>query len=195
MIEVPSTTRLIGPNGPVTLLDAFEDRRQLIAYYFMWNTGRPAKDQCQGCTWVTTHMGELSYFHARDVTFAVFAQGPYEESLRYREFMGWQMPWYSALGSLETLLQGRRIGRMHIVCYLRRDSQVFDTYWTTSRGVEVMDNSYHLLDLTAYGRQETHEDSPDGWPQPYSPGELTIDGRPLSQWPRIESGHPDDLTK
>ncbi|MBS1805675.1 MAG: DUF899 domain-containing protein [Acidobacteria bacterium] len=195
MVEVSSTTRLIGPNGSVTLLDAFEDRRQLIAYYFMWNTGRLAKDQCQGCTWVTTHMGELSYFHARDVTFAVFAQGPYEESRRYREFMGWQMPWYSALGSLETLLQGRHIGRMHIVCYLRQGSQVFETYWTTSRGVEVMDNSYHLLDLTAYGRQETHEDSPEGWPQPYTPGGLTIDNRPLSQWPRIESGRSDDLTK
>ncbi len=57
-----------------------------------------------------------------------------------------------------------------------------------------MDNSYHLLDLTVYGRQETHEDSPSGWPQPYAPGELTIDGRPLSQWSRIEAGRRDDLT-
>ena len=195
MVEVDPKTPLIGANGPVTLLDTFEGRQQLIAYYFMWNKGRPAAEQCQGCTWVTSHVSELSYFHARDVTFAVFAQGPYEESVRYRDFMGWQMPWYSALGSLDTLLSGRRIGRMHLVCYLRKDSQVFETYWTTSRGVEVMDNGYPLLDLTVYGRQERHEDSPSGWPQAYEAGELTIDGRPLSQWSRIEAGHSDDLTK
>lgn len=193
MVEVDGSTKLNGAKEPVTLLDVFEGRKQLIAYYFMWHTGHPAKDQCQGCTWVTTHMNELSYFHARDVTFAVFCQGPYEESVRYRDFMGWKMPWYSALGSLETLLVGRRIGRMHLVCYLRDGSNVFETYWTTSRGVEVMDNSYHLLDLTVYGRQERHEDSPSGWPQHYDSGELTMDGRPLSQWSRLEAGRPDDL--
>jgi predicted dithiol-disulfide oxidoreductase (DUF899 family) len=195
MVEVNPATQLIGAHGPVTLLDAFEDRTQLIAYYFMWHAGHPAAEQCQGCTWVTSHMGELSYFHGRDVTFAVFCQGPYDESRRYRDFMGWQMPWYSALGSLETLLVGRRIGRMHLVCYLRDGSKVFETYWTTSRGVEVMDNSYHLLDLTVYGRQEKHEDSPSGWPQAYEVGELTIDGRPLSQWSRLEAGRRDDLER
>jgi hypothetical protein len=47
-----------------------------------------------------------------------------------------KMPWYSALGSLETLLVGGRVGRMHLVCYMRQDSKVFETYWTTTRGVE-----------------------------------------------------------
>jgi predicted dithiol-disulfide oxidoreductase (DUF899 family) len=193
MAAVDPQTQLIGPDGPSTLLQVFEGRTQLIAYYFMWHTGRPAEEQCQGCTWVTSHIRELSYFHARDVTFAVFNQGPYEESVRYREFMGWQMPWYSAMGSLEALLTGRKTGRMHLVCYLRNGSDVFETYWTTSRGVEVMDNSYRLLDLTAYGRQEKHEDSPIGWPQRYAPGELTVDGRPLSQWARVEDGRSDEL--
>ena len=78
----------------------------------------------------------------------MYCQGPYEESTLYREFMGWEMPWYSAAGSLETLLVGQRLGRMHIVCYLRQGSKVFETYWTTAQGVEVMDNNYHLLDLT-----------------------------------------------
>jgi len=88
MVEVDPTTELMGPDGPVTLLQVFEGRTQLIAYYFMWHTGLPAQEQCQGCTWVTSHVGELSYFRARDVTFAVFSQGPYEESARYRDFMG-----------------------------------------------------------------------------------------------------------
>ncbi|HEV2499948.1 MAG TPA: DUF899 family protein [Terriglobia bacterium] len=204
MVEVDPMIKLMGPHGPATLLDAFEDRRQLIAYYFMWHTGHPAPDQCEGCTWVTTQIRELSYLHSRDVTFAVFCQGPYEESARYREFMGWEMPWYSAQGrSLETLLTGRHVGRMHLVCYLRQGSKVFETYWTTARGVEVMDNSYHLLDLTVYGRQEAWEDSPAGRPQhctytrtrsgahtwqPEWPG-----GRPIAQWPRLEAGRSDDL--
>ena len=161
MVEVDPTTKLIGPHGPVTLLDTFEGRRMLIAYYFMWHTGHPAPEQCEGCTWVTAQVRELSYIHSRDVTYATFCQGPYEESARYRDFMGWEMPWYSARDSLDTLLVGRRVGRMHIVCYLRQGSKVFETYWTTARGVEVMDNNYHLLDLTVYGRQEKWEDSPD----------------------------------
>jgi predicted dithiol-disulfide oxidoreductase (DUF899 family) len=115
MVEVDPAITLIGPRGAVKLLDVFEQHRQLIAYYFMWHTGHPAPEQCEGCTWVTTQVHELSYLHSRDVTFAVFCQGPYEESARYRDFMGWEMPWYSALGSLETLLIGRRVGRMHIV--------------------------------------------------------------------------------
>jgi predicted dithiol-disulfide oxidoreductase (DUF899 family) len=114
---------------------------------------------------VTSQVRELSYIHSRDVTYAVLCQGPYNESARYREFMGWDIPWYSAQSSLDVLLTGRRVGRMHLVCYLRQGERVFETYWTTGRGVEVMDNSYRLLDFTAYGRQEMWEDSPAGWPQ------------------------------
>jgi predicted dithiol-disulfide oxidoreductase (DUF899 family) len=91
-------------------------------------------------------------------------------------------------------LVGRKVGMMHIVCYLRQGDKVFETFWTTRRGVEAMDNSYRLLDLTIYGRQEVWEDSPTGWPKlsrgvhPYR-----IDGRPIVQWPRLEAGHSDNL--
>src|ERR1700691_4380023 len=60
MVEVDATTKLIGPHGPVTLLDTFAGRRQLIAYYFMWHAGHPAPEQCEGCTWVTSQVRELS---------------------------------------------------------------------------------------------------------------------------------------
>ena len=126
----------------------------------------------------------------------MFCQGPYEESARYRDFMGWEMPWYSAQDSLGTLLVGRRVGSMHIVCYLRQGSNVFETYWTTIRGVEAMDNSYRLLDLTVYGRQETWEDSPTGWPQRFMNGQgeqFRTDGRPIPQWSRLKAGYSDDL--
>ena len=92
MVEVDGATPLIGERVVVTLLDAFEGRRMLIAYYFMWHTGHPAPEQCEGCTWVTSQVHELSYIHSRDVTFAVFCQGQYEESARYRDFMGWRCP-------------------------------------------------------------------------------------------------------
>src|SRR6266550_1922221 len=193
MVEVDPAITLIGPRGAVKLLDVFERRRQLIAYYFMWHTGHPAPEQCEGCTWVTSQVHELSYMHSRDVTFAVFCQGPYEESARYRDFMGWEMPWYSAQDSLATLLVGRRVRWMHIVCYLRQGSKVFETYWTTIRGVEAMDNSYRLLDLTVYGRQETWEDSPTGWPQGDIMDTLRTNGRPTSQWSRLKAGYSDDL--
>src|ERR1700728_3489513 len=76
MVETDPTISWVGPRGPVTLLEAFEGRRQLIAYYFMWHPGHPAAEQCEGCTWVTTQVEELSYLHSRDVTYAVFFQGP-----------------------------------------------------------------------------------------------------------------------
>jgi len=194
MVEVDATTPLIGDRGAITLLDVFEGRRMLIAYYFMWRAGRPAPEQCEGCTWVTSQVRELSYIHSRDVTFAVFCQGPYEESAQYRDFMGWEMPWYSAKDSLDNLLAGRRVGMMHIVCYLRRGPNVFETYWTTIRGVEAMDNSYRLLDLTVYGRQEAWEDSPTDWPQRFEGKQnFRIDGRPIAQWSRLRAGYSDDL--
>jgi predicted dithiol-disulfide oxidoreductase (DUF899 family) len=207
MVEVGGATPLIGPDGPTTLLQGFEGRRQLIAYYFMWHPGHPAAEQCEGCTWVTAQVTELSYLHSRNITFAVFCQGPYPESARYRDFMGWHLPWYSAQDSLSVLLAPppKQPGRMHLVCYLRDGDRVFETYWTTLRGVEVMDYSYALMDLTVYGRQEAWEDSPPGWPQQ---GHLTRTdggppdwprvspwpgGRPTTQWPRLEAGRSDDL--
>jgi predicted dithiol-disulfide oxidoreductase (DUF899 family) len=129
------------------------------------------------------------------VTFAVLCQGPYGESVRYRDFMGWPLPWYSAEASLEPLFAGRRIGRFLLVCYLRDGDRVFETYWTNGRGVEAMDVSYALMDLTAYGRQEPWETSPAGWPQdhPVDHSGLRVRGRPTAQWSRLAAGRTDDL--
>jgi predicted dithiol-disulfide oxidoreductase (DUF899 family) len=196
MVEVDSTVALTGPDGHVTLLDTFEDRSQLIAYYFMWADGRPAAEQCEGCTFYTTQIGELDNLHSRDITFAALCQGPYAESVRYRDFMRWTMPWYSAQQSLDALLTGRRIGMFHLVCYLRDGDRVFETYWTTGRGVEAMGNTYSLMDLTVLGRQETWEDSPAGWPRHWGAGAeqpYRADGRPISQWSRIRDGRSDAL--
>ena len=199
MVEVDPTTKLTGADGPVSLIDIFDGRSQLIAYFQMWHTGRPAAEQCEGCTFSTTHINELSYLKSRDVSYATFCQGPYEESSRYRDFMGWTVPWYSVpQDAVDQLVADRHFGIL--VSYLRDGDRVFETYWTTGRGNELMGSSYAMLDMTVYGRQEAWEDSPEGWPQPFgsSPGgqmvqQFRLDGRPISQWSRLAAGRSDDL--
>lgn len=194
MVEVDATTTVTGARGPVPLLDVFEGRRQLIVYYYMWHDGKPAGEQCEGCTFFNGQIGELSYLHSRDVTFATFCEGPYQESAAYHDFMGWEMPWYSARDSRDTLLAGRWFGML--VSYLRDGDQVYETYWTTGRGTEAMAPSYGLLDMTVYGRQEIWEDSPEGWPRPLAPTgpQFRVDGRPTAQWARLAAGRSDALS-
>ena len=196
MVEIDPAVTVVGPDGPVPLREAFEGRTQLIAYYFMWHPGQSAPDVCEGCTYYTAQVQELSYLHSRDVTYAVFCRGPYAESVRYRDFMGWDMPWYSVSGSGDALLAGRSPGMMHLVCYLRQGERVFETYENTLRGVQAMDYTYALLDLTVYGRQEPWEDSPPGWPQRFDMtggGQVRRGGRPIAQWSRLAAGRSDDL--
>lgn len=193
MVEVDREITLVGPNGPVPLLDVFEGRNQLIAYYHMWHDGRPAAEQCEGCTFFNGQVRELSYLHSRDITYATFCQGPYDESIRYRDFMGWDVPWYSVQHCADELLAGRPFFLM--AGYLRHDDRVFETYSTSGRGFEVMSPSYGLMDMTVYGRNETWEDSPAGWPQSWDMNAslMRTDGRPIAQWSRLEAGRSDDL--
>jgi predicted dithiol-disulfide oxidoreductase (DUF899 family) len=193
MVEVDPAVQLVGEHGPVPLLEVFEGRRQLIAYFHMWHAGKPAQDQCEGCTFFTGHVRELSYLHSRDVTYATFCEGQYEESTAYRDFMGWDVPWYSAKDSGDALLAGRSFGMQ--VCYLRHDGRVYETYWNTGRSAEALAQSYALLDMTVYGRQETWEDSPAGWPQLFGTAgeQFRTNGRPTAQWSRLAAGRSDDL--
>jgi predicted dithiol-disulfide oxidoreductase (DUF899 family) len=118
MVEVDAHTPLIGANGLVALIDIFQGRSQLIAYYFMWpRTGRPAAEQCKACTFSTTHIGELSYLNSRDVSYATFCQGPYKESSRYRDFMGWTIPWHSVpQEGVDRLVAGRTSASWSAMC-------------------------------------------------------------------------------
>jgi predicted dithiol-disulfide oxidoreductase (DUF899 family) len=186
MVEVDGATPLVGAKGPVTLLETFEGRRQLLVYYHMWHDGRPAEGQCEGCTFFNGQVRELSYLHSRGVTYATFCQGAYEESVAYRDLMGWDVPWYSAKGSADQLLAGRWFGMQ--VCYLRDGARVFETYWSSGRAAEALAPSYALLDMTAYGRQEIWEDSPDGWPKRFATSgeQFRTNGRPTAQWSRLE---------
>jgi predicted dithiol-disulfide oxidoreductase (DUF899 family) len=193
MVEIDASVPLIGSGGEIPLLDVFEGRHQLIAYFHMWHPGEPAPRQCEGCTFFNGQVRELAYLQAHDVTYATFCEGPYEESARYRDFMGWAVPWYSVGPSRDELLAGRWFGML--VCYLRDGDRVFETYWRSGRGTEVMTPTYGLLDLTVYGRQERFEESPAGWPQhaENDGGQFRTADRPTAQWPRIAAGFDDSL--
>ncbi|MDG4831221.1 DUF899 family protein [Solwaraspora sp. WMMD1047] len=172
---------LIGAAGPTSLLDIFAGRDQLVAYRHMWHAGKPIEGQCEGCTISIWDFQNPVYLEARGVSFAVFCGGPWEEVAPFREFMGYQVPWYSTHGVEDPVFAGDG----SIACFLRDGDRVFLTYETTGRGVEQMMTSLRLLDLTVYGRQESWEDSPEGWPQQDPAFSWwRRDGRPVAQWTR-----------
>ena len=171
--------------GAVPLHDVFDGRRMLIVYHFMWNKGAPHHKQCEGCTHSQVAMtpAVCAYLAERDVSYAVFSKGPWGEINAYREFMGWSTPWYSTADSGEVMAT-RNGGDLR--CYLRDGDKVFETYDTKWRGIEAMLPTLQLLDLTPYGRQESWEDSPAGWPQDQAGSWWRRDGRPIAQWTRTD---------
>lgn len=193
MVEVDSRTPVVGAHGTVPLLDVFEGRGQLIAYFHMWHAGHDAAGQCEGCTFFNGQVRELSILHSRDVTYATLCQGPYEPSVRYRDFMQWDVPWYSAQNSLRALLGERPTAPSPLVFYVRDGDRVFETYWTSGRGLEPLAPSYGLLDRTVFGRREGWEDQPKPmWPDGTNP--FRINGRPIAQWSRVAAGRDEDLS-
>lgn len=171
---------LVGENGPTPLLDIFEGRNQLIVYKHMWHLGKPFEDQCEGCTITVWDFQNAAYLEVRGITFAVFGEGPYEEMAPFRDFMGYTHPWYSTY----LIEDPAYVGGGNIACFLRQGDRVFLTYETADRGTEPMMSSLNLLDMTVYGRQETWEDSPEGWPQDPTYTRWRQDGRPVAQWTR-----------
>lgn len=179
---------VVGADGAVHLRDVFEGRCTLLVYHFMWHRGAPHEKQCEGCTHSQVAMNATvrAYLAERDVSYAVFSSGPWAEIAAYRDFMGWTTPWYSTAGSGDALSAIRNGGDLR--CYFRAGDEVFQTYETTARGIEAMLPTLQLLDLTAYGRQESWEDSPAGWPQQDEASSWwRRDGRPVAQWTRTSA--------
>ncbi len=185
MTPMDSVT-VVGPSGPSALHEVFEGRRMLLVYFFMWKNGAPHHKQCEGCTHSQAAMTSAvcAYLAEQDVTYAVFSGGPLNEIVAYRDFMGWTTPWFSTADA-GNALQTRTGGDLR--CYLRDGGRVFQTYETKWRGIEAMLPTLQLLDLSPYGRQETWEDSPAGWPQDQAGSWWRRDGRPVAQWTRTDA--------
>lgn len=171
---------LAGPDGPTPLADIFQGRDQLVVYKHMWHLGKPFEEQCEGCTATVWDFHDASYLEVRGVSAAVFCEGPYEEAAPFRDFMGYTLPWFSTYGIEDPAFAGGG----SIACYLRQGDRFFQTYETTGRGVEAIMAQHKLLDMTVYGRKETWEDSPEGWPQIPTYSAWRVDGRPVAQWTR-----------
>lgn len=187
MTEVRNVS-LDGQHGPTPLLDMFGDHDQLLTVKHMWHAGEPFENQCEGCTATIWNFQDPVYLEARGVAFAVWCQGPRSEYEPFRRFMGYTMPWYSVHGVDEPGVSDGWIN-----AYLRVGSTIYQTYDTDGRGSEAMMPAMLLADLTVYGRKESWEDSPEGWPQPHrasgGSGWWRWDGRPVAQWTRPGVGH------
>jgi predicted dithiol-disulfide oxidoreductase (DUF899 family) len=173
MVRIEKDYAFTAPDGaPVGLHDLFDGRRQLVIYHVMFTPDDDAP--CTGCASWTDNVGNLAHLHARDTTFALVSRAPIEKLNAFRDRMGWtEAPWYSSHGSDfnvdfgVTFPQGEMFG---ISVLLRDEGRVFRSYFTNARGVDRLRMDFNLLDLTPLGRQETWEDSPEGWPQsaPYA---------------------------
>ena len=149
-----------GTDGPASLIDLFEGRRQLVVYQFMRG---PA--WCEGCCMFTDQISELAHLHARDTTMAIVSLSDYRDLAALRDRMGWQVPFYSSAGNDFAADCGTAHG-FGLSVFLRDDSdRVFRTYFTNNRGVEAIGTVWSILDRTPLGRQETWEDTPAGRPQ------------------------------
>jgi predicted dithiol-disulfide oxidoreductase (DUF899 family) len=165
MVLVEKAYRFEGPDGPATLLDLFDGRRQLVLYRFFMDPGMSSYPErgCKGCSLGADQLGNLAHLRARDTNYVAVSRGAQEHLQRYRERMGWTFPWYT---TLDDFSEDFGVGEWHGTNVFLRDDEdrIYRTYFVADRGDEHGD-LWTFLDLTPYGRQEEWEDSPEGWPQ------------------------------
>jgi predicted dithiol-disulfide oxidoreductase (DUF899 family) len=191
MVRIEKDYVFDGPSGKQSLHALFDGRRQLVVYHFMFD---PAWDMgCPGCTGYVGALGDLSKLNDRDTTFVVVSRAPLAKLEAYKAQKGWTVPWLSSFGSEfnydfhvtndekvapvqynyrdKAEMEARKgpngmKGEEHgLSVFFRLDEDVFHSYSTYARGTESLTNVYSLLDTTPYGRQQSFEDSPPGWPQ------------------------------
>jgi predicted dithiol-disulfide oxidoreductase (DUF899 family) len=154
-----------GPDGPVNLLDLFQGRSQLIVYRFFFEPGVSGWPEggCRGCSLGADQVAHLAHLNARDTTFAYVSRASQEDIARYRERMGWEVPWYTLTDRFDADFG---VDEWHGTnAFLRVDDEIFRTYFVNNRGDEALGGTWSYLDITALGRQEIWEDSPAGYPQ------------------------------
>src|SRR5258708_25183706 len=154
-----------GPAGKASLLDLFDGRRQLIVYRAFFEPGVLGwPDQaCRGCSMVADQVAHVAHLNARDTTLAFISRAPQADIARLKARMGWEMPWYSITDGFD---KDFAVDEWHgHNVFIRDGDKVFRTYFINNRGDEAMGTVWSYLDLTPLGRQETWEDSPEGYPQ------------------------------
>jgi predicted dithiol-disulfide oxidoreductase (DUF899 family) len=154
-----------GPKGKASLLDLFDGRRQLIVYRAFFEPGVYGwpEHACRGCSMVADQVAHVAHLNARDTTLAFVSRAPLTEINRLKARMGWNIPWYSITDSFDTDFG---VDEWHGTnAFIRNGDKVFRSYFINNRGDEQMGSTWNYLDITALGRQEEWEDSPEGYPQ------------------------------
>jgi predicted dithiol-disulfide oxidoreductase (DUF899 family) len=158
--------RFEGPDGPVSLLELFGGRRQLIVYRAFYEPGVDGwpEGACRGCSMVADQVAHPTHLNARDTTLVFVSRAPQADLERLKARMGWEhIPWYTLTDDFDADFG---VDEWHGTnAFLRDGDRVFRTYFTDKRGDEAMGGTWSYLDITALGRQEVWEDSPEGYPQ------------------------------
>ena len=170
-----------GARGKETLADLFGTKSQLLIYHFM--LGPDWTEGCPSCSYVADHMdGMLPHLAARDVSLVVVARAPFEQIRAFQKRMGWRFKWVSSFGSdfnydfhvtmdetvapvqynyrskaeLEELGQKYHINgeQPGLSAFIRQGADVYHTYSTYGRGLDLLVGAYNYLDLAPKGRDE-----------------------------------------
>ena len=173
-----------GPKGKETLAELFGGKSQLIVYHFMFSP--EDKEPCPHCSfWVDHYDGALLHLGQRDTALVVMARAPLKELEAFKKRMGWKFKWVSSFQSdfnfdyhvsftpeelkTGTVLYNYAKTKMDMderqgvsAFYKDKNGDVFHTYSTFARGIDMLNTTYHFLDLTAKGRDE-HPDHPQDW--------------------------------
>jgi predicted dithiol-disulfide oxidoreductase (DUF899 family) len=154
-----------GPDGSASLVDLFDGRQQLVVYRAFYEPGVRGwpEHACIGCSMVADQVAHVAHLNARDTTLAFVSRAPQEEIQGLKARMGWGMPWYTLTDEFDADFG---VGEWHGTnAFVRDGDDVYRTYFIDARGDEAMGSTWSYLDITALGRQEEWEDSPDGYPQ------------------------------
>ena len=161
-----------GPEGSVSFTDLFEGRRQLIVYRAFYGPevttyaegGSYPRRACVGCSFVADQVSNLAHLNARDTTLVFASRAPQTEIRGLKERHGWEhIPWYTITDDFD---KDYDVDEWHgHNAFIREGDRTYRTYFIDARGDEAMGTTWSYLDLSALGRQEEWEDSPEGWPK------------------------------
>src|SRR5438874_370111 len=185
MVKVEKEYLFNGPDGKETLDDLFEGRSQLIVYHFMFAPGW--EEGCKSCSYLADHFdGANWHLPHRDVTFVAISRAPFAELEAYKKRMGWRFKWLSSYGNdfnfdyhVSATQEEKAKGKMFYnyrtddligdempglsVFYKDENGDVFHTYSTYGRGLDILVGAYNFLDLAPKGRDEDHLDFTMDW--------------------------------
>jgi len=173
-----------GPDGKETLADLLDGRSQLIVYHFMLGPGW--EEGCKSCSYLADHFdGANWHLPHRDVTFVVVSRALLSEIEPFKKRMGWRFKWVSSHGNdfnfdyhVSATGEEKAKGKMYYnyktqelmsdelpglsVFYKDENGDVYHTYSTYARGLDILVGAYNFLDLVPKGRDED-PDSTMNW--------------------------------